>query len=190
MGDLSPWNDQSRVSIFFRWWWEGDRWQIVFTWSEAAQCAVYISGCQKLDEPLLMKHIDHENYITTFCTFSVNVERLEWPTGRNKQYGPLLKSRRFKSEIGFAPPSPAKSQGIQIMGVNFYSKIFQGPTLHIIVHFLFAKEILCPWFEFLIFLVVMGANPLCLFKSSELYILLQVGTFNLQNWRSFGICNF
>ena len=53
--------------------------------------SVYIRGCQKLNEPFIMKPID-----TTFCTFLVNVERLEWPTGRNKQYGPVLKSRRFK----------------------------------------------------------------------------------------------
>ena len=123
MGDPTPWNDQSHVSIFFRWWWERDRWKIVLTWSEAAQCAVYIiSGCQKLDEPLLMKHIDHENYITTFCTFSVNVERLEWPTGRNKQYGPLLKSRRFKKRDWICSPISSKKSRNSNYGCEFLFK--------------------------------------------------------------------
>ena len=36
-------------------------------------------------------------------------------------------------------PSPAKSWGFQIVGANFCSKNFQGPKLHITVHFLFAK---------------------------------------------------
>ena len=96
-----------------------------------------ISGCQKLDEPFLMKHIDHENYITTFCTFSVNVERLKWPTGRKKQYGPLLKSRRFKKRDWICSPISSKKSRNSNYGCEFlFKQLSRANIAHYIKLFL------------------------------------------------------
>ena len=57
----------------------------------------------------------------------------------------------------------------QIQGANFRSQNFQGPKVHITVLFLpkqERKQFSSPWFEFLNHLVVMGVNPILLFKSS------------------------